>query len=327
MGKLKKIVDGSCQILKRDRHFFTAINNDQYDSFTINLINQSAPGLIRIRLYKQTKYSWVINHAINAICLEKITNEKMVLTEISKNAYNHFGIPEFLTSDYSVVYRIEPSFKTADSRQTRKLMNTILTDAVLEYQSLYYRESTIKKVWKGNDILKDFNWIKSRIAHNQIPRGVSALNLTKLYANLLQIFNKLDLNKPVFLSLNNNHLYSENIFSSDNKLYFTSWANADFDLPLFFDLFQKELYYADEIATADSEMMSENIQTELENKNLKDFAGQYNIDIDIQFKVFIIITFIEEFKQLLVKKMVLPETNIKIYNWLELTNRSLTALK
>ena len=320
-GKLKKVTDGTFQVLKRDRHFFASIQNDQYDSFTINFKTHSYPGLIRVRLYKQNKYSWVINHAINTMGMEKISNEKMVLTEISKNTFNYLGIPYFFVSDYNIAYRIDPSFKPADSRHTRKLLNTILTDVVLEYQSLYHRKSTVKQFWKGNDILKDLNWIKSRIANNQIPRGVSALNLTKLYSKILQIFNKLDLNEHVYISLNNNLLYSENIFSSGSKLYFTSWDNADFDLPLFYDLFQKELYYTDESFNGDFEILSDNIQIVLENQNLKTFADQHNIDIDIQFNVFIIITFITEMKNLAIKKMVLPETNIKLYNWLELMNR------
>jgi hypothetical protein len=320
-GKLKKVTDGTFQVLKRDRHFFASIQNDQYDSFTINFKTHTSPGLIRVRLYKQNKYSWVINHAINDTGMEKVANEKMVLTEISKNSFNHLGIPGFFVSDHNIAYKIDPSFKPAENRHTRKLLNTILTDAVLEYQSLYNRKSTIKQFWKGNGILKDLNWIRGRIANNQIPRGISAINLTKLYSKLLQIFNELDINKHVYISLNNNLLYSENIFSSGSKLYFTSWVNADFDLPIFYDLFQKELYYIDESSTADFEILSDNIQIELENQNLKTFADQHNIDIDIQFKVFIIITFITELKLLVVKKMVMPETNIKLYNWLELLNR------
>lgn len=326
-GKLKKVTDGSCQILKRDKHFFTSIDNSQYDSFTVNLKDHTLPGLIRIKLYKGIKNRWVINHAINTIGHEKITNEKRILTEISKNTYNYFAISEYFVSDFNVVYSIEPSFKSADTQATKKIINSTLTNAVLEFQCLYSRESTLKKYWRDHNILSDLNWIRSRIAQDQIPRGISALNFTKLYTNILQIFNELDLDKCIRLGLNNNHLNSENIFSSGNKLFFTSWGNADFDLPLFYDLFQTVVNYADENTNADHEIILTNLQLELENQILKDFAIENNIDINIQFKTFIIFTFITEIKKLVVKKTVLPETNIKIYIWLEITNRFLSILK
>lgn len=323
-GNLKKVTDGSCQILKKDRHFFASIDNDQYDSYTINFDSHFAKGIIRIRLYNKAKYTWVMNHAIDLEGKEKIANENKVLSEISKKKYSHIGIPEFFASDYNIVYKFDKTCKTSDSLQTKKLLERVFTNAVLEFQSDYIREFSLKTFWKGKHILNDIAWIRSRIAQDQIPRGISALNLAKLYSNIVQIFNDFDLNESVFLSLNNNHLYSENIFSSKDKLYFTSWVNADFDLPLFFDLFQKALFRADEMATADSEIMCNSIQRELEKEILNNFASQYNINIGLQFKVFLTITFIAELKLLLIKKMVLPETNVKLFNWLELSNRYLT---
>ena len=224
-------------------------------------------------------------------------------------------------SEHSVVYRISPTFKSADSIKTKKLISLHLTDAVLEFQSLYKREITLHKFWKSTEVLRDFNWIKSKIGSNQLPRGISAINVTKLYANLLLFFNALDLSKNICLSLNNNLLYSENIYSADNKLYITSWANADFDLPLFFDLFQKELYSATEINSSDTDALYNNLQFLVNSKSLTEFSIQNNIDLDFHFKVFMIVNFIQELKQLLAKKIVMPESNIELYKWLDLTNR------
>ena len=43
----------------------------------------------------------------------------MVLTEISKNFYTYFGIPEFNSSAFNVVYKIDTAFKSAENRKTR----------------------------------------------------------------------------------------------------------------------------------------------------------------------------------------------------------------
>jgi hypothetical protein len=318
-GNLKKVVDGNIQILKRERQFFDCLANDEYSSFTINLNSHTAQGLIRIKLYNKNKYSWVINHAINPSGREKISNESMILSEIGSKYFNHFGIPDFFSSENNNGFKIGPQFKTSESRTTVRLINSKLTEVVLEYQSLYVRQTELKKYFKSIEIITDFNWIRTKISNSQIPRGISAINLTKLYSNLLKIFNDLDLNASLFLSLNNNLLYSENIFSCNEKLYFTSWVNADFDLPIFYDLFRKEIFYAEETESNNAEMISERILNVLKEFTLLDFSEKNNINTGIQFKVFVISTLVNELKQLLVKKVVMPQANVKIFNWLSLT--------
>ena len=319
-GKLNKVTDGNFQVLKRDKNFLDCIENEQYNSFIIQLKDPIIQGLIRINVYnKNNKCTAVINHAILPAGLNKIDNEKMVISEISRTVFEHFAIPEFTVSDHSVCYFLTPIFKSTDYKVTRNLLSNKLVAAINEYQEPYCRTITIKDLWKGNDVLKYLTLIRSGISQNQLPRGLSATNLAKLYSNIVKMFNELDINQNIYVSLNNQSYNPGNIYSANQKLFFTSWLNADFDLPLFSDLFFRATAYDDDPGLQDADTLIKNISFQVNKSELKGIAVKYDIDIELYLKLYIILTCTKQLPTIISKKIVLTETNVYVYNWLSIT--------
>jgi len=317
-GKINKVTDGNFQVLKREKNFLNCVENEKYDSFIIQLNAPAIQGLIRINVYTQNKCSAVINHSILPSGLKKIENEKMVLSEISRSEFDHFATPDFNTSDFSVCYFLSPILKSTDHKQTRTLIKNKLIEAINEYQNPYCREITLKELWNGNDVLKILTLIRTRISQNQLPRGLSATNLARLYAKIINIFNELDLNQSINVSLNNHSFNEENIYSANQKLYFTSWLNADFDLPLFSDLFYKEIGFVDGPGNPDADTLIKNINILINNSKLKEIAANYKADIKLYLKLYLILTCTTQLQTIVLKKIVLPEVNVHVFNWLSI---------
>lgn len=317
-GKINKVTDGNFQILKKENKFLESLENEQYESFIIQLKDSVIHGLIRINVYSQNKCIAVINHSILPAGLNKIETEKMVISEISRTHFEHFGIPDFTVSDYSVCYFLSSNLKSTEYKQTRKLLNNLLIKVVDEYQNPFCREMPLKDLWKGNDVLKNLNLIRSRISQNQLPRGLSATNLTKLYALIIDIFNELDINQLIYVSLNNHSFNDENIYSATQKLYFTSWVNADFDLPLFSDLFFREIGFMIGPENHDAETLINNLTNLINSSDFKDIAANYKIDIILYLKLYLVLTCTKQLQAIISKKIVLPEINVHVFNWLSI---------
>jgi hypothetical protein len=320
-GNLRKVTDGNFQVLKRDKNFFECIDNEQYTSFTIQFKDSLIRGLLRIDVYNNNKLSAVINHAILPSGFNRIENEQMVISEISRKKFRNIAIPDYKTSDYSVCYHLPLAYKPSNHKQTRNLLHNKLIDAINEYQEPYIRQITLKDLWKGNDVLKILTLIRTRISQNQLPRGLSATNVTRLYSKLIDIFNKLDISQPIYVSLNNNSFNNVNIYSANEKLYFTSWGYADFDLPLFSDLFFDETGYIEGPVNPDSEVYTLNINFLITNSALTDIANKYNADIKLYLKLFFVLACTKQFQAIITKKTVLPEVNILVFNWLTIIDK------
>jgi hypothetical protein len=324
LGKIMKVTDGNFQVLKRNKNFLDCIENEKYESLIIPVkinspINQ---GVIRIQAFSNKRCTAVINHSILPAGQEKIGNEKMVVSEISKTQFKYLAIPEYSFSDFSICYFLPVFLKPPHHRQTKSLIIKSLTNAIYEYQAPYYRQISLKDLWKGNEIIKVLNWIRNKISQNDLPRGLSPTNLTKLYSHIIDMFNGMDINQSVYVSLNNHSLNDENMYSDKDKLYFTSWINADFDLPLFSDIFYNEIGNLEEPRNIDTDGLINNFEVLMNDPDIIENADKFEINLKQYLKIYMILNCSKELQAIISKKIVLPEVNVYVYNWLKIAENT-----
>jgi hypothetical protein len=314
---LRKVTDGNIQIIKREKHFFDELSDLTYDSFITRLDSCYLNNILEIKYYENGKRKFNLKKAINNIGQIKLENEHKALNELAKHDFQNFEVPEIVRNNKSLITVVKPDLKSTDYYKVKKLIYNRFLIGIKEYYSKFNSTNSVKKILKGEKIISLMQDIENRIRQRQLPKGISLINLGNLYKKLITIINEIDIERQIPVSLNNNNLNPDYIGYSPEKIYFLNWENAKFDHPLLFDLFEYNFVHIEEWENPQSHFLVNDIEALKDHDEIQSLIATYNLDFELHLKLYLLIRLSNELSAIISKKVIYPETNLKIFFWLE----------
>lgn len=316
-GNIRKISNGSIQIMKREKHFFDQLKNLNYDSFIIKVDSSYENNILAINFYENTKRNFTLKRAINSIGVKKLKNEYETLKELNSQHFRNFKVPKIVQYDKTLLLALKEDLRSTDYYKVHKIIYKRFLKSIKEYYTRYQSEIQIKDILKDEKILEALFEIENRLRQRKLPKGISLVNLGKIYKKIVGFLNSMDVDKRIPVSLGNNNLKPEYIGYSPNMIYLLNWENARLNTPLLFDLFEYNFIHMEEWENPQPHMLVNDIEALKYYEEFESIYNSDNFDFELHLKVFMIIRFVRELKIILSKKICYPEINLKIYLWIQ----------
>ena len=252
-----------------------------YSIFTGTIgINRKA--IIELNQNNSTKY--FVKVALTEQSKDLINNEKTILNKLNKYQYQNLTIPKIIESDedYITIDNIAPKNQNQSST-----LNEIHLNALDEIYSKTINNKPIK-----NSIY--FELIKEnidKINNTSLNKNFDKNKIEILIKNMKIIFQSLNTEKEISFAYGHNDFTPWNMFVENNHLYLFDWELAKNDIVLLYDFFHFIFQSQILISKSDYKSIYEVIVTLIKNNSrLKDIVQKYNIDINENYKLYLLYT-------------------------------------
>ena len=252
-----------------------------YSIFTGTIgINRKA--IIELNQNNSTKY--FVKVALTEQSKELINNEKTILNELNKYQYKNLTIPKIVESqsNYITIDNIAPKNQTQSST-----LNEIHLNALDEIYSKTIDTKFIKDSSYFQLIEKNLDKLNNTSLNKSFDKEKTKL----LIENMNTIFQSLDTKKEISFAYGHNDFTPWNMFVENNHLYLFDWELARKDVILLYDFFHFIFQSQILISKSDYKTIFEVITTHIKNNSkLKDIIKKYNIDINENYKLYLLYT-------------------------------------
>jgi hypothetical protein len=320
-GYLKKLTDGTIQILKRENNLFKLASSNNYESFITHLQDAYLSGIINVNLFKNDRQVFLYRQAINKTSYEKLEEEKITIDELQNQNPQNFQLLAIENDNGSSLQSIPQGLKKSEYYKTEGMQRNSILSAVLEYYSFFQIQKTVREFLKDEDVFKLLSLADLKIKQKNIPNGLSFINLTRLAARLLEFLNNINLDELIKCSLVNNGLIPENIWYFREQIYLVNWGDSVYDFPVFYDLFEYEFRHFEELKTNNTLKLLNDLNLLKNTKKIFEFVENNNLDFDLYLKLYLIHKITKELNTILAKKIIKPETSLRLYLWLEFLDK------
>lgn len=252
-----------------------------YSIFTGTIgINRKA--IIELNQNNSTKY--FVKVALTEQSKELINNEKTILNELNKYQYKNLTIPKIVESqsNYITIDNIAPKNQAQSST-----LNEIHLNALDEIYSKTIDTKFIKDSSYFQLIEKNLDKLNNTSLNKSFDKEKTKL----LIENMNTIFQSLDTKKEISFAYGHNDFTPWNMFVENNHLYLFDWELARKDVILLYDFFHFIFQSQILISKSDYKTIFEVITTHIKNNSkLKDIIKKYNIDINENYKLYLLYT-------------------------------------
>lgn len=252
-----------------------------YSIFTGTIgINRKA--IIELNQNNSTKY--FVKVALTEQSKELINNEKEILNQLNKYQYQNLTIPKIVESqsNYITIDNIAPKNQAQSST-----LNEIHLNALDEIYSKTIDTKFIKDSSYFQLIEKNLDKLNNTSLNKSFDKEKTKL----LIENMNTIFQSLDTKKEISFAYGHNDFTPWNMFVENNHLYLFDWELARKDVILLYDFFHFIFQSQILISKSDYKTIFEVITTHIKNNSkLKDIIKKYNIDINENYKLYLLYT-------------------------------------
>ncbi len=252
-----------------------------YSIFTGTIgINRKA--IIELNQNNSTKY--FVKVALAEQSKNLINNEKEILNQLNKYQYQNLTIPKIIESDenYITIDNIAPKNQAQSST-----LNEIHLNALDEIYSKTIDTKFIKDSSYFQLIEKNLDKLNNTSLNKSFDKEKTKL----LIENMNTIFQSLDTKKEISFAYGHNDFTPWNMFVENNHLYLFDWELARKDVILLYDFFHFIFQSQILISKSDYKTIFEVITTHIKNNSkLKDIIKKYNIDINENYKLYLLYT-------------------------------------
>ena len=252
-----------------------------YSIFTGTIgINRKA--IIELNQNNSTKY--FVKVALTEQSKDLVNNEKEILNELNKYQYQSLIIPKIIESDenYITIDNIAPKNQTQSSTLNEIHLNALdeIYSKTVENKSI--KDSTYFEVIKEN---------LDELSNTSLNKNFDKNKIEILIKNMKIILESLNSEKEISFAYGHNDFTPWNMFVENNHLYLFDWELAKNDIVLLYDFFHFIFQSQILISKSDYKSIYEVIVTLIKNNSrLKDIVQKYNIDINENYKLYLLYT-------------------------------------
>ena len=252
-----------------------------YSIFTGTIgINRKA--IIELNQNNSTKY--FVKVALTEQSKDLINNEKEILNELNKYQYQSLIIPKIIESDenYITIDNIAPKNQTQSSS-----LNEIHLNALDEIYSKTVENKSIKDSIYFEIIKENLD----ELSNANLNKNFDKNKIEILIKNMKIILESLNSEKEISFAYGHNDFTPWNMFVENNHLYLFDWELAKKNIVLLYDFFHFIFQSQILISKSDYKTIFEVITTHIKNNSkLKDIIKKYNIDINENYKLYLLYT-------------------------------------
>ena len=255
--------------------------DSNYSIFTGTIgINRKA--IIELNQNNSTKY--FVKVALTEQSKDLINNEKEILNELNKYQYQSLIIPKIIESDenYITIDNIAPKNQTQSSSLNEIHLNALdeIYSKTVENKSI--KDSTYFEVIKEN---------LDELSNTSLNKNFDKNKIEILIKNMKIILESLNSEKEISFAYGHNDFTPWNMFVENDHLYLFDWELAKKDIVLLYDFFHFIFQSQILISKSDYKTIFEVIATRIKNNSkLKDIVQKYNIDINENYKLYLLYT-------------------------------------
>ena len=252
-----------------------------YSIFTGTIgINRKA--IIELNQNNSTKY--FVKVALTEQSKDLINNEKTILNKLNKYPYQSLTIPKIIESDsdYITIDNIAPKNQTQSSTLNEIHLNALdeIYSKTIDTKSI--QDSTYFEVIKENIAV---------LSNRSLNKNFNKNKIENLIKNMKTILESLNTEKEISFAYGHNDFTPWNMFVENNHLYLFDWELAKNDIVLLYDFFHFIFQSQILISKSDYKTIFEVITTHIKNNTkLKDIIQKYNIDINENYKLYLLYT-------------------------------------
>ena len=252
-----------------------------YSIFTGTIgINRKA--IIELNQNNSTKY--FVKVALTEQSKDLINNEKTILNKLNKYPYQSLTIPKIIESDkdYITIDNIAPKNQTQSSTLNEIHLNALdeIYSKTIDTKSI--QDSTYFEVIKENIAV---------LSNRSLNKNFNKNKIENLIKNMKTILESLNTEKEISFAYGHNDFTPWNMFVENNHLYLFDWELAKNDIVLLYDFFHFIFQSQILISKSDYKSIYEVIVTLIKNNSrLKDIVQKYNIDINENYKLYLLYT-------------------------------------
>ena len=255
--------------------------DSNYSIFTGTIgINRKA--IIELNQNNSTKY--FVKVALTEQSKDLVNNEKETLNELNKYQYQSLIIPKIIESDenYITIDNIAPKNQTQSSSLNEIHLNALdeIYSKTVENKSI--KDSTYFEVIKEN---------LDELSNTSLNKNFDKNKIEILIKNMKIILESLNSEKEISFAYGHNDFTPWNMFIENDHLYLFDWELAKKDIVLLYDFFHFIFQSQILISKSDYKTIFEVITTHIKNNSkLKDIIKKYNIDINENYKLYLLYT-------------------------------------
>jgi len=283
--QLKWIADGRFYVLHQGELFFDNLGGKQYDGFTLFFKEHYYTGIGLLQLINNNQLTSYAKLPVTKKGKARTSTENKVLSALNQQVFRNFRVPRsdeegsllVLSNTLSLKHKSYPWFKPQHFR------------AIGEYTRSFARTASVESFLKQESALEKLALLGRHIKDEQLPRGISAVNLSRLYQVMTQMINNLPLAHEITLSLVHGDFTEENCSIEQDQLVLMDWEFARFDFPALGDFIDFICYRLEDEGKpelAEFERYWQRLATQTAFQELcKEFAEAYFL----QFKVYLLV--------------------------------------
>ena len=258
----------------------------QYKDFNYSIftgtVGVNRKAIIELNQNNSTKY--FVKIALTEQSKNLINNEKAVLNELNKYQYQNLTIPKIIESDedYITIDNIAPKNQNQSSTLNEIHLNALdeIYSKTIDTKSI--QDSTYFEVIKENIAV---------LSNRSLNKNFNKNKIENLIKNMKTILESLNTEKEISFAYGHNDFTPWNMFVENNHLYLFDWELAKNDIVLLYDFFHFIFQSQILISKSDYKSIYEVIVTLIKNNSrLKDIVQKYNIDINENYKLYLLYT-------------------------------------
>ncbi len=238
LGQMKWIADGKFYVLHKGELFFDNLSGESFDSYTLFMKDPYHSGKLLLQFINNDQIAYYSKFPVNNQGQIRIEKANEMLNQVNRQNFRNLVIPEnqklaqflLLTNALTLKHKIFTKLKAQHFR------------AVGEYTRYYAKNLTLEDWLKQKQVLEKLTYLGSKTKEEEIPKGISAINLARLYQTLTHILNNLPLQEEFTVSLVHGDFTEENITIEQDRLILLDWEFAGFDYPVLGDFLDFILY-------------------------------------------------------------------------------------
>jgi hypothetical protein len=317
-GKLKKATNLRIQVLKKEKNLFDLQFPIDYQSFAINLEKSYQNNIISIHFYKSGSIIHQLRFPAGKMAQQDIRTELKTMDVLKKMEFKKLILPQIRKERTCNSISIDPQ-QNKNSYYSLLYKNwDVFCSTLLEYYQNTLGKEQMGTLLSRLSLIQKIAQLKLLLDRKKIPRGLSSVNLIRLLNLLAKIINNTEKNVELSTCLNNCSLDPAYIFTEENKMTISNWTLSKEKFPLFYDILNFLFEYFENAANPEPEKLASFMHAFSQQEKVASFIAYHQLSFDLYLKLFLVIRLPLEIEKMFAKSRVLPESNLKIYLWLEL---------
>lgn len=314
LRQMNWVADEKFHVFFRERPFYKQISEATVNGFTLFTGRYLTTGKVVLQLLYEQNVVKYLKWPLTAEAEGFLKQESHVLTTLNKKDFQNLIVPypESGTNNSLLLNNILKLRPKGIQRWSKYHFK-----AIGEYTREFLGERSLEDLLKKENLLDQLGQMKEVLRRDETPKGLSTMNTTRVYQQLVYHLNQMPLDTKIPVSLVHWDFTPENVQIEEGVLKILDWEQARFDHPVLIDVFEF-LFYNVEDNFQPSLALFEKGWKELKQWEAFHLLQQeFQADLNIHFRLYLLLRIIPLLNHYLEWNFVPYWMNWHLYFWKE----------